>query len=106
MGIDRDEDLSGLQCVSGVVTVQPPDGVGVVLGQIRPRLGEPIRLRQVVGPAGGPVSLTEVVGRTATVCGQFIVEDELVLLNVRRVIPSGIMPLALILGLLLLLLGL
>lgn len=84
-----DLDSDSLQCVSGVVTVFPPRGVGAVIGQIRPEFGAPIRFRQVVGPAGGPIPITSVDGTFATVCGRFIVEDGRVILDVRRVIPRG-----------------
>lgn len=81
-------DRSRLQCVSGVVRVLPPVGVGAILGEITPVSGGPIPLRQVVGPAGGPVPLTAVDGRPATVCGRFVCEDGRTILNVQEVIPG------------------
>lgn len=78
----------GLQCISGLVFVEPTGLLGAVSGQIIPLQGSPIAVRQVVGPAGGPVSLTQVSGSFATLCGQFTVERGQLLLNVTLVIPG------------------
>lgn len=88
-------------CISGLVTLDPGQLIGAVTGLVRPLLSDPIRIRQVVGPAGGPVSLTTVNGRFATVCGAFVEEQGQVLLDVRQVIPGS--PVAPVLPLLLLL---
>lgn len=97
------QNAGELHCVSGIVRVLPPVGLGAVLGEIRPEFGAPIPLRQVVGPAGGPVPLTAVVGEFATVCGRFITEDDRVILDVRQVVPRPPQPTLLPLLLLLLL---
>lgn len=85
---DATTDPGGLQCISGLVILDREQQLGAITGRIFPRFGSPVRIRQVVGPAGGPVSLTTVDGRCATVCGNFVVENGRLVLNVRRVIPG------------------
>lgn len=78
----------GSTCVFGRVTVIPTGLVGAVIGIITTLSGQAIQFRQVVGPTGGTVSVNNVNGQFATLCGNIVLEQGQVILNVTAVLPG------------------
>lgn len=74
------------QCLTGQVVLLPQQGIGATNAFLITS-GSPIRLRQVPGPANQGVPLSSVGGRQATVCGNFLVDNGQVILNVTLVRP-------------------
>jgi hypothetical protein len=79
-------DVQSQQCLTGMVILDPPAGIGATLGRVFVN-GTAIRIRQVPGPDNRGVPLSDVDGRQARVCGVFIFDGNQVILSVTGVFP-------------------
>lgn len=77
---------SGLTCLTGQVVIFPQQGIGATNGVIIVQ-GNSIRIRQVPGPDLRGVPLADVNGRSANLCGNFLVDGGQVIFNVTLVRP-------------------
>jgi hypothetical protein len=76
-----------LVCQQGTVVLLPTPGIGATNATLLRQNGTTIRLRQVPGPNLFGTPLAQVNGQMVTVCGNFLVDQGQVILNVVGVFP-------------------
>lgn len=85
--IDHGTGGSALQCLQGQVVQLPTPGIGATNAVLLLQGGNTIRIRQVPGPNNFGMPLSQAFGQTVTVCGNFLVDQGQVILNVVGVFP-------------------
>lgn len=85
--IDHGTGGNSLVCQRGTVVLLPTPGIGATNAVLLRQNGTIIRLRQVPGPNNAGVPLSQVNGQTVTVCGNFLIDQGQVILNVVVVFP-------------------